>query len=63
MGKLFPPQGPRDKAELTSKRGHRFVEHIERYDHVFPKFTEQGIAVFAFDQRGWVPTALQQTRS
>jgi len=29
-----------------------FIEHIRRYDHVFPKFAEQGIAVFAYDQRG-----------
>lgn len=32
--------------------GYRFIERIERYDHVFPKYAEQGIAVFAYDQRG-----------
>lgn len=30
----------------------RFVEHIERYNHVFDKFAEEGIAVFAYDGRG-----------
>lgn len=35
----------------------RFIEHIVRYDHVFNKFAEEGIAVFAFDQRGYVHPA------
>lgn len=29
-----------------------FVEHIERYNHAFEKFASEGLAVFAFDQRG-----------
>ncbi|KAI5480651.1 hypothetical protein MNV49_007578 [Pseudohyphozyma bogoriensis] len=41
---------------------HGFIEHIERYDHVFPKFAEQGIQVFAFDQRGFGQTA-QKTKT
>ncbi|ORY83476.1 Alpha/Beta hydrolase protein [Leucosporidium creatinivorum] len=36
---------------------HGFVEHIKRYDHVFPKFSEEGIAVFAWDQRGFGQTS------
>ncbi|GAA6007427.1 alpha/beta hydrolase [Rhodotorula paludigena] len=36
---------------------HGFIERIERYDHVFPKYAEQGIAVFAYDQRGFGRTA------
>ncbi|KAL8287140.1 hypothetical protein RQP46_003592 [Phenoliferia psychrophenolica] len=35
---------------------HGFVEHIERYNHVFDKFAEEGIAVFAYDQRGFGQT-------
>lgn len=31
---------------------HGFVEHVVRYDHVFASFADQGIAVFAYDQRG-----------
>ncbi|TKA51607.1 hypothetical protein B0A53_05484 [Rhodotorula sp. CCFEE 5036] len=27
-------------------------QRVERYDHVFPKYAENGIAVFGFDQRG-----------
>ncbi|POY76541.1 A/B superfamily hydrolase [Rhodotorula taiwanensis] len=34
-----------------------FIERVERYDHVFPKYAQQGIAVFAFDQRGFGKTA------
>ncbi|KIJ51219.1 hypothetical protein M422DRAFT_58823 [Sphaerobolus stellatus SS14] len=37
---------------------HGFVEHIARYEHVFPAYAEAGIAVFAFDQRGHGRTAL-----
>ncbi|GAA6038080.1 hypothetical protein JCM8097_007536 [Rhodosporidiobolus ruineniae] len=36
---------------------HGFVEHIERYDHAFPRFADQGISVFAYDQRGFGKTA------
>ncbi|GAA5915699.1 alpha/beta hydrolase [Sporobolomyces salmoneus] len=36
---------------------HGFVEHIRRYDHVFPLYAEKGIAVFAYDQRGFGQTA------
>lgn len=37
---------------------HGFIEHIGRYDHVFPKWSARGISVFAFDQRGFGKTAL-----
>ncbi|GAA6015941.1 hypothetical protein JCM11491_007120 [Sporobolomyces phaffii] len=37
---------------------HGFVEHIRRYDHVFPLYADKGIAVFAYDQRGFGQTAL-----
>ncbi|KAM0751006.1 acylglycerol lipase [Meredithblackwellia eburnea MCA 4105] len=36
---------------------HGFIEHIERYNHVFNKFAEEGIAVFGFDGRGFGQTA------
>lgn len=32
---------------------HGFVEHIERYNHVFNEFAKQGLDVFAWDQRGF----------
>jgi len=34
------------------------VEHIARYEHVFPSYAQRGISVFAFDQRGFGRTAL-----
>ncbi|KAG0140196.1 hypothetical protein CROQUDRAFT_111241 [Cronartium quercuum f. sp. fusiforme G11] len=36
---------------------HGFVEHILRYDHVYSRYAEAGIEVFAFDQRGFGQTA------
>jgi len=33
------------------------MEHISRYDHVFCRYAEAGIEVFAFDQRGFGETA------
>lgn len=36
---------------------HGFMEHITRYDHVFSRYAEAGIEVFAFDQRGFGQTA------
>ncbi|GAA5884865.1 hypothetical protein JCM16303_005327 [Sporobolomyces ruberrimus] len=36
---------------------HGFVEHVRRYDHVFPMYADKGIAVFAYDQRGFGQTA------
>ncbi|KAK4706149.1 acylglycerol lipase, partial [Phenoliferia sp. Uapishka_3] len=35
---------------------HGFAEHIDRYNHVFDKFAEEGIAVFSFDGRGFGQT-------
>ncbi|KAK4082159.1 uncharacterized protein Triagg1_1971 [Trichoderma aggressivum f. europaeum] len=32
---------------------HGFSEHINRYNDFFPRLAEQGIQVFAWDQRGW----------
>ncbi|KIL00856.1 hypothetical protein PAXRUDRAFT_128902 [Paxillus rubicundulus Ve08.2h10] len=37
---------------------HGFVEHIARYEHVFPTWTSRGITIFAYDQRGFGRTAL-----
>lgn len=34
------------------------VEHVSRYEHVFPLYAQSGIAVFAYDQRGFGKTAL-----
>ncbi|THV06194.1 alpha/beta-hydrolase, partial [Dendrothele bispora CBS 962.96] len=39
---------------------HGFAEHVGRYDHIHPRFSEQGIAVFTFDQRGFGRTALDE---
>ncbi|KIJ65994.1 hypothetical protein HYDPIDRAFT_110115 [Hydnomerulius pinastri MD-312] len=39
---------------------HGFIEHIARYEHVFPTWSSRGIAVFAFDQRGFGRTALDE---
>ncbi|KAF9228494.1 alpha/beta-hydrolase [Gyrodon lividus] len=39
---------------------HGFVEHIVRYEHVFPTWASRRIAVFAYDQRGFGRTALDE---
>ncbi|KAK7472395.1 hypothetical protein VKT23_000510 [Stygiomarasmius scandens] len=39
---------------------HGFAEHVGRHDHVHPRFSEHGIAVFTFDQRGFGRTALDE---
>jgi len=36
---------------------HGFIEHIGRYEHVFPYWKDRGISVFTFDQRGFGRTA------
>ncbi|KAF8648506.1 hypothetical protein AX16_006212 [Volvariella volvacea WC 439] len=36
---------------------HGFAEHIARYKHFHPRLAAEGIAVFAFDQRGFGLTA------
>ncbi|KAF2809120.1 alpha/beta-hydrolase [Mytilinidion resinicola] len=35
---------------------HGFAEHIERYDHVWPRFAAEGFEVFGYDQRGFGKT-------
>ncbi|GAA6016391.1 hypothetical protein JCM10207_003847 [Rhodosporidiobolus poonsookiae] len=50
-----PPAGVPVQAQLLFVHG--FIEHIERYDHAFPRFAQAGIAVFAYDQRGFGRTA------
>lgn len=35
---------------------HGFNEHIGRFAHIHPLFAERGIALFAFDQRGFGQT-------
>lgn len=36
---------------------HGFIEHIGRYEHVFPLWQVRGVSVFAFDLRGFGKTA------
>jgi acylglycerol lipase len=57
--RLYAPSAP--KAALVF--AHGFVEHVGRYEHVFPKWAAHHVAVFAFDQRGFGRTALDQKRS
>lgn len=40
--------------------GHGFAEHIGRYAHFHPLFLQHDISVFAFDQRGFGMTALDE---
>ncbi|SGY25833.1 BQ5605_C018g08672 [Microbotryum silenes-dioicae] len=60
-----PPQGTATVATVCFVHGlsflassARFVEHLRRYDHVFDRFAQQGLAVFAYDQRGFGQTAV-----
>ncbi|KAG1758353.1 alpha beta-hydrolase [Suillus occidentalis] len=41
---------------------HGFIEHVARYEHVFPAWSARGLAVFAYDQRGFGRTALDMER-
>ncbi|KZV85843.1 alpha/beta-hydrolase [Exidia glandulosa HHB12029] len=52
-----PAQSP--KAVVVAVHG--FIEHIDRFTHVFPQFQKRGILVFAYDQRGFGKTALDTT--
>ncbi len=45
------------KVKATVVFAHGLGEHINRYNHVFSNFTENGIKVHAFDQRGFGQTA------
>ena len=36
---------------------HGFAEHVGRYTHFHPLLAKHGIAIFAFDQRGFGKTA------
>lgn len=36
---------------------HGFIEHVGRYEHVFPVWQQRNISVFTFDQRGFGRTA------
>ncbi|SCV73720.1 BQ2448_6150 [Microbotryum intermedium] len=51
-----PPQGTATVATICFVHG--FVEHVRRYDHVFDRFAQQGLAVFGYDQRGFGQTAV-----
>ncbi|KAL1949729.1 hypothetical protein VTO73DRAFT_8610 [Trametes versicolor] len=53
-----PPSGP-PKAVLVFVHG--FADHIGRYEDVHPRFAQRGIAVFAYDMRGFGRTALDET--
>lgn len=42
---------------------HGFAEHIARYEHAFPVWVEHSISVFAYDQRGFGKTGLDDFRT
>lgn len=49
------PRQPEDPTPCVAKLVfvHGFSDHIGRYYDFFPSLARAGIAVFAFDQRGW----------
>ncbi|GAA5855629.1 hypothetical protein JCM3766R1_006488 [Sporobolomyces carnicolor] len=51
----LPPRSVQTRAVVLFVHG--FIEHVRRYDHVYPLYAEKGIAVFAYDQRGFGQTA------
>lgn len=53
-----PPSGTPLKAGIIFIHG--FIEHIARYNHVFPIWASAGISVFAYDQRGFGRTATDE---
>ncbi|KAF6763006.1 Alpha/Beta hydrolase protein [Ephemerocybe angulata] len=52
----LPPAPTPAKAVLVAVHG--FAEHVGRYTHFHPLVAKKGVAVFAFDQRGFGLTAL-----
>lgn len=54
-----PPASAKPKAVIVYVHG--FAEHVGRYTHFHPIIAKRGIAVFAFDQRGFGLTALDTT--
>jgi pimeloyl-ACP methyl ester carboxylesterase len=58
--RLYTPPAPARAALVFA---HGFVEHVGRYAHVFPAWAAAGVAVLAFDQRGFGRTALDAQRS
>ncbi|KAL4068655.1 Alpha/Beta hydrolase protein [Scleroderma yunnanense] len=60
--RTYKPEETQPKAVVVFVHG--FMEHIARYEHVFPPWSARGIAVFTYDQRGFGRTALdEQNRS
>ncbi|KJA28801.1 hypothetical protein HYPSUDRAFT_61643 [Hypholoma sublateritium FD-334 SS-4] len=55
----LPPAGTAPRAVVVAVHG--FAEHIGRYAHFHPRVAARGIAVFAFDQRGFGLTGLDTT--
>lgn len=53
--KYTPPDGTSTRAVIVFVHG--FAEHIARYIHFHPRLASKGIAVFAYDQRGFGLTA------
>lgn len=51
--RTYSPASP--KAVLVFLHG--FIEHIGRYEHIFPQWQDRGISVFTFDLRGFGKTA------
>ncbi|KAI6015590.1 alpha beta-hydrolase [Pisolithus marmoratus] len=54
--RTYKPEDQQTKAAVVFVHG--FAEHIGRYEHVLPAWSARGIAVLAFDQRGFGRTAL-----
>ena len=55
--RTYPPAStPQPKAVLLFVHG--FADHISRYEDVHPRWAQRGIAVFAYDMRGFGRTAL-----
>lgn len=52
--RTYQPASP--KAVVVAVHG--FAEHVGRYSHYHPLLSKKGIAVFAYDQRGFGRTAL-----
>ncbi|CAA7258986.1 unnamed protein product [Cyclocybe aegerita] len=53
--RTYTPSSSAPKAALVFVHG--FAEHIARYSHFHPLLAEKGVAVFAYDQRGFGQTA------
>lgn len=60
---IYNPSGPDPHPKAVILFLHGFIEHVGRYTSIFPLWAEKGVAIVAFDQRGFGKTATDVERN